>query len=165
MTVRQVLTLYYDGLSGDDKPTGVPRDTRFLETDTRAMYVTPDNGATWVLDDQRVRLVKEDGTYIDLPGFSEAKSNYGSSTGAVLTVDLDTGVYGGRLYAEVWVKSSAAATFTVYGSRDNSNWREVDTIVLDEAGEASRGYDNAYRYIRVATTDANNNEAEIVASR
>ncbi len=95
----------------------------------------------------------------------EAYSAYNSSTGAALTVDLDTGKYGGRLYVEVWVKSSAGATFTVYGSRNNADWRTVDTLVLAAAGEAHKGYDNAYRWIRVATTTANNNEIEIVATR
>ena len=95
----------------------------------------------------------------------ESKSNYGQSTGAALTVDLDSGLYGGRLYVEVWVKSSAAATFKVQGSRDNTNWRDCGEIVLSGAGEDAKGYDNAYRYLRVTTSDANDNEAEIVSSR
>lgn len=92
-------------------------------------------------------------------------SIYNSSTGAALTVMLDTGLYGGRTIVEVWVSSSAAATFTVAGSRDGTNWRTVDTISLSAAGEAARGYQNAYRYIQVSTTAANNNQVEIVASR
>ena len=95
----------------------------------------------------------------------ESKSNYGQSTGAALTVDLDSGLYGGRLYVEVWVKSSAAATFTVKASRDGTNWRDMDTITLSGAGEEHKGYSNAAKYIRVITTAANDNEIEIWGSR
>lgn len=91
-------------------------------------------------------------------------SAYGSSVGQALSVSLDTGVYG-RTTVEVWVKSSAAATFTVEASRDGTNWRTVDTITLSAAGEQHRGYQNAYRYVRVSTIAANNNEIELVASR
>jgi len=101
----------------------------------------------------------------DLRAMFQPLSAYNSSTGAPLTVDLDTGPYGGRTVVEVWVKSSAAATFNVYGSRDGTNWRLADTITLSEAGEEHRGYQSAYRYLRVSTSDANDNEAEIVASR
>jgi hypothetical protein len=92
-------------------------------------------------------------------------SAYNVSVGAALTVDLDTGLYGGRTHVEVWVQSSGAANFLVYGSRDNVNFRLTDTIILAIAGQAHRAYFNAYRYIRVATVAANNNEIEIAASR
>lgn len=92
------------------------------------------------------------------------KTAYNSSIGAELTVTLDTGVRG-RSVIEVWVKSSAAATFTVSSSKDGANWRTVDTISLAAAGEDHRGYQNAYRYIQVSTPAANNNEIEITASR
>lgn len=92
------------------------------------------------------------------------KSVYNSSTGAALTVTLDTGPYG-RSVIEVWVKSSAAATFNVESSKDGTNWRLVDTISLTAAGEAHRGYNNAYRHVRVSTSAPNNNEVEITASR
>ena len=91
-------------------------------------------------------------------------SAYDSSTGAPLTVTLDTSVYG-RPVVEVWVKSSAAATFYIQSSRDGINWRTVDTITLTAAGEEHRGYSNSYRYLRVTTSAANNNEIEIVALR
>ncbi|MGQ9698286.1 MAG: hypothetical protein ACUVRO_09860 [Armatimonadota bacterium] len=91
-------------------------------------------------------------------------SAYGSSTGQALTVSLDTGMYG-RTLVEVWIKSSATATFTVEASRDGTNWRMIDTITLSAAGEEHRGYQNAYRHIRVSTNAANDNEIEIVASR
>jgi len=101
-----------------------------------------------------------------ITALSEPKSAYGSSLGAALTVDLDTGLYGGRIHVEVWVKSSAAATFTVYGSRNGTDLRNTGlSIVLGAAGEDHLGFNNAYRYIRVSTPNANDNEIEIVSSR
>lgn len=91
-------------------------------------------------------------------------SAYASSAGAALSVTLDTSEYG-RSTVETWVKSSGAAEFNVYGSRDGANWRLVDTITLTAAGEEHRGYSNAYRHVKVETTATNNNEIEIVASR
>jgi len=67
MTVKQILTKYYEGESGDDKPTGVISGSVFRETDTRRIWITYD-GDNWVVADKRVRLVNEDGTYVDLPG-------------------------------------------------------------------------------------------------
>lgn len=91
---------------------------------------------------------------------------YDSSIGEALTVDLDTGLYGGRTQAEVWVRSSAAAVFTVYGSRNGADWREVNTITIGAAGgEEHLGYMNAYRHIRVSTPAANDNQIEIASSR
>ena len=88
-------------------------------------------------------------------------SIHDTSTGAALSVSLEIGH---RSFVEVWVKSSATATFKVYGSIDNANWRECDEIPLSGAGELNNGYWNAYRYVKVSTTDANNNEIEITAS-
>ena len=48
MAVVQLLTKYWEGLSTDDKPTGVPRGALFREIDTQALYVTYDEGVTWV---------------------------------------------------------------------------------------------------------------------
>ncbi|MFC1999158.1 hypothetical protein ACFLXE_00180 [Chloroflexota bacterium] len=107
----------------------------------------------------------------------EPKTNYGSSTGAALTVDLDCGFTGGKTEVDVWVKSSAAATFKVFGSKDNSNWRQFRRfkytddsmedveLVLAGVGEEHIHIKNAFRYLRVTTSDANNNEAEIATSR
>ena len=67
MTVRQVLTKHYEGLSTDIKPTAVINGSTFRETDTRAMWVTYD-GTEWVLADRRARLTNENGSFIDLPG-------------------------------------------------------------------------------------------------
>ena len=88
-----------------------------------------------------------------------------TSTAAALSVTLDCGPYGAKMYVEVWVQSSAAATFIVEGSHNGTDWREVDTIILGGAGEDHEGYFNAYRYLRVSTVTANDNEIEIVASR
>ena len=67
MAVRQIRTKHWEGLSTDDKPTGVISGTTFRETDTEATFITYD-GTNWVVADERVRLNNEDGTFIDLPG-------------------------------------------------------------------------------------------------
>lgn len=71
MTVKQIRTLHWEGLSTDVKPTGVIQWTTFIETDTRALFITYD-GNNWVVADERVRLVEEDGTFIDLPAEFQA---------------------------------------------------------------------------------------------
>ena len=91
-------------------------------------------------------------------------ANYGNSVAQALEVILDCNEFG-RNPVEVWAKSSAAATFTVSCSRNGVDYRTADTITLGAAGEELRAYDNAYRFIKVATTAANNNEIEIVAGR
>ena len=99
-----------------------------------------------------------------LPVTAPPSSVYNSSTGAALEVILDTGD-GAKNPVEVWAKSSAAATFTVSCSRDGVDYRTADTITLGAAGEELRAYNNAYRFIKVATTATNNNKIEIVAGR
>ena len=91
-------------------------------------------------------------------------ANYGISAAQALEVILDCNEFG-RNPVEVWAKSSAAATFTVSCSRDGATYRTADTIPLIAAGEELRAYNNAYRFIKAATTDANDNEIEIVAGR
>ena len=71
MAVIQMLNKYYEGLSGDDKPTGVIKGSIFRETDTRRIWITYD-GTNWVVSDKRVRLVNEDGTYVDIPAEFDA---------------------------------------------------------------------------------------------
>ena len=66
MTIKQIFYKHYEGLAEDDKPTGVLIGSTFKVTDTGAIYKTYD-GTNWVLVDKRVRLVEEDGTFIDLP--------------------------------------------------------------------------------------------------
>ena len=143
--------------------------------DLTHIKVTPDRAGTYtvrtLLSDIPTELnvnVLVDGLMVasdnPLPVVSPSSSAYNASTGAALTVILDTGD-GARNPVEVWVKSSAAATFTVSCSRDGATYRTADTITFAAAGEELRAYDNAYRFIKVATTAANNNEIEIVAGR
>lgn len=99
-----------------------------------------------------------------MPPNNITPSAYNSSAAAALEVILDCGD-GGRDPVEVWVKSSATTTFTVSCSRDGVTYRTADTIVLAAAAEEMRVYNNAYRFIKVASPDANNNEIEIVSGR
>ncbi len=71
MTVKQIFTKYWEGLDADDKPTGVVAQTVYRATDTRRVWITYD-GTNWVIADKRVRLVNEDGTYVDIPGEFDA---------------------------------------------------------------------------------------------
>lgn len=92
---------------------------------------------------------------------------YGSSEGAALTVILDTLGVTAQII-EVWVKSNGAATFNIYGSQDGVTYRLCDTnnkIELAAAGQDHDIFYNAYRFIKVETTAANDNEIEIVAQR
>ncbi|MFC2000175.1 hypothetical protein ACFLXE_05410 [Chloroflexota bacterium] len=121
-------------------------------------------------------LARQDTVASVLAAF-EPHTNQDTSTGAVLTVSLDCSFTGGKTEVDIWVKSSAAATFNVEGSTDNSNWRQlrrrkysddalIDVeVVLAGAGEDHIHIQNAYRYLRVVTTDENDNEIEIAASR
>ncbi len=109
----------------------------------------------------------------DIHAVGEPKSAHDTSTGATLTVTLDCGGWSNRQQVDVWVKSSAAATFKVQGSTDNSNWRQLqfrkyadDTladleVVLGGAGEGVLQFACGYRYLRVITTAENDNEIEI----
>jgi hypothetical protein len=146
----------------------------YLGTQINANVIVSENVAQWGGTNLTGRDISLDLAKLDialsilrdnLRDMFSPLSNYGSSIAAPLTVVLDTGPYGGRTTVEVWVKSNGAANFNVYGSRNGTDWRAVDTISLTAAGEVARGYQNAYRYIRVNTTAANNNEIEIVASR
>lgn len=95
----------------------------------------------------------------------EPLSSYGASAQSPLTVDLDTGRYGGRAFVEVWVKSSGPAVFNIYGSANGRDYRLTQALTLTQAGEAHVGFNNAYQHLRVTTVAPNNNEIEIVASR
>lgn len=83
------------------------------------------------------------------------------STGTALSVSLEIGH---RSFVEVWMKTSAAGTFKVYGSKDNTNWRECDENPFTGAGELNNGYWNGYKYVKVSIAAANNSEIEITAS-
>ena len=87
------------------------------------------------------------------------------TTAKAVDLTLDTGALGGRTYLEIWISSSGPATFTVLASMDGYNWREIDTITLDAAGDTHKGYFNAARYIRVTGGEGLNNTVEIWASR
>ena len=56
----------YEGDSGDTKPSNVPNGTICRYTNTREVVITYDGGSTWINADKRIRLVEEDGTFIDL---------------------------------------------------------------------------------------------------
>lgn len=66
MTIRQILTKHWEGLSIDDKPVGVISGSTFEETDTGAIFITYD-GNNWEVADERVRLTDETGIFIDIP--------------------------------------------------------------------------------------------------
>lgn len=87
------------------------------------------------------------------------------SASTLLEVILDTG-QNAQPVVEVFVKSNAAATFVFSGSSDETNWRENKDleVVLAAAGEKVKVFSNAFRYIKVETVAANNNEIEIVAT-
>ncbi len=106
-------------------------------------------------------LTKIETTLAEVQKLSTPVSVHDTSTGAALTVSLEVGH---RRFVEIWMKTSAAATFYVAGSKDNINWRDCDEIEFDGAGELKNGYFNSDRYVKVSTTDANNNEIEITAS-
>ena len=67
MAVTQLRNTHYEGLSTDAKPTGVIGGSTFIETDTRALFISYD-GTEWVVADERVRLTNESGTFVDIPG-------------------------------------------------------------------------------------------------
>jgi hypothetical protein len=82
----------------------------------------------------------------------------------VLTLDTE-----GRTIVEVWIKSIAGGReVKVYGSRNNSDFRLVDTLTTDgSTREVHSGYFNAYRYVRLelVETGLGTSELEITASR
>ena len=71
-------------------------------------------------------------------------------------------------HVEVYVKSDAAVTFTVYGSATGlvGEWRKVGVIsVLAPDFEDHAGYSNAYRHIKVECLAAGDHFVEIVGGR
>ncbi|MBA7491384.1 hypothetical protein ES702_01929 [subsurface metagenome] len=104
---------------------------------------------------------KQDTILTEVQKITVPVSNYDSSTGAPLSVTLEVGH---RRFIEVWIKSSAAAIFKVYGKREDGVWRECDEIELSGAGELNGGYWNSKKYVKVETSDPNDNEIEIVGS-
>lgn len=108
-------------------------------------------------------LEKQDSIIAKLDGLNTPISIKDTSTGAALSVKLDVKC---RKFIEVFVKSSAAATFKIYGAMidDAAYYRESDEIPLTGAGSLIQGYWNAKKYVKVETEDTNNNEIEITAS-
>ena len=85
-----------------------------------------------------------------------------------LSVELDLKDAGGYSLKDIWVKSSAAGDFIIYGSYNGEDWRQIDEMALPQpSGRDNRhkGLQNAYPYIRVSTDLAAVNEIEIVASK
>jgi len=91
------------------------------------------------------------------------QSIYGSYSPLI----LDTGLYGGRLHVEVWVRNNTATggDFDIFGSRNGIDWRKKFTIASVGPGEEAHSFfDNSYRYI-IVTTALESFDIEIVASR
>lgn len=87
-----------------------------------------------------------------------------TSTGAALSVTLDTG-QAAQPIVEIFVKSNLAAAFQVAGSSDGINFRDSIVInVITPSFEKVQSLSNAFRYVRVSTLAAQNNEIEIVAT-
>lgn len=95
----------------------------------------------------------------------KAQSLNRSSFDSTLKLIMDTGLYGGRTYKEIYVQSSTAADFLVSGSTNGVTWRVVDTLSLTAAGSKHKGYFNAYRHVRVHTNTIADNFIEITSSR
>ncbi len=92
-----------------------------------------------------------------------------TATGAVAEAVLDTGLYPATKL-EVVVNSSVVTTYAVYGSIDgeSGNWRQTASIIVgagDVDTDLSAFYDNAYRYVKIATTDVGNHLIEIAGGQ
>lgn len=91
---------------------------------------------------------------------------YGKST-SPLTVELDTGGYGGLSLKDIWVRDEAEAEFIIYGSHDGSDgsWRQIDELTVPHGSRDNnhKCLQNAYRHIRVSTDSETESEIEIVA--
>jgi len=84
-----------------------------------------------------------------------------SNTGG-LTCDLQVDH---RSVLEVWVSCGGACSIEVYGGIDSSNYRKLDVQSLTASGEWSKGYLNAFPYIRVKVpTTSINVTIEITAN-
>jgi len=82
-----------------------------------------------------------------------------------LNVTLDVRGRGGYPLKDIWVKSSGAAVFYVYGSHDGVDWRLLDTLSVPDGDSTSihKTIQNAYPHIGVGTAAQEVNEIEIVA--
>jgi len=70
-----------------------------------------------------------------------------------------------RSHVEVWCKLGGAGDIKVYGSRNGTDWRLVDSASLSAAGEWHKGYLNGYPHIKVEVpTTGIDVEIEITAN-
>jgi len=68
-------------------------------------------------------------------------NTYGSITAANNTAGFSVSLeVAHRAHVEVWVKLGGAGDIKVYGSRNGSDWRLVDSDSLSAAGEWHKGY-------------------------
>ena len=85
-----------------------------------------------------------------------------------LSVVLALGDSGGYSLKDIWVTSTAAGDFIVYGSYNGVNWRQIDELTVPQnpnKPDRHKGLQNAYPFIKVSTDLVAVNEIEIVASQ
>ena len=84
-----------------------------------------------------------------------------------LSVTLDLKNMGHYSLQDIWVKSDSEdeVVFTVYGSHDGENFRQIDEIKVPHAdrNDRHRSIQTSYVYIKVITEAEAVNEIEIVA--
>jgi hypothetical protein len=88
-------------------------------------------------------------------------------TAAVAELIIDTGVYPSTKLEGV-VNSSVATTYNVSGSIDAITWRKTTEIVIliPEIGiDKPFFYDNAYRYVKIETTDVGDHLIEVAGGQ
>lgn len=79
---------------------------------------------------------------------------------------LDLSGIAGRLAVETVVSSSVPGTFTILGSVDGVNYVQKEVITLTPTHlNDSRGFLNAFPFIKVETANAGVNQIDIIASR
>lgn len=79
---------------------------------------------------------------------------------------LDLSGIAGRLAVETVVSSSVPGTFTILGSIDGVNYVQKEVITLTSTHlNDSRGFLNAFPFIKVETSNAGVNQIDIIASR
>lgn len=129
MTVKKMAAISrYIGLSGDDKPTGVPVGSTFKEYDSKDRYITHD-GTNWVLQDQ-------DDPLLPFAGMGMGRTYY------VNNISGDSGNSGlswGSAFAQVSEAISASETYRELGSGTpgvTTNDYVANTIAIQGTGTA-----------------------------
>jgi len=95
-------------------------------------------------------------------------SSYGSVSASQNTSGYSLVIEkGGRPNVSIWFKLGGAGTVVFQVSRNGTDWRDVESFTLSNAGEQFKTYGNiAYPYVRLTTsTTGVSVEFEIVASR